>query len=103
MKDLNQIHRDNLEWEKRIADQEAKRDKERQKWYEDPEKLKAAYDSLLDRTRKMTKEALTNEPVAGVGTKTAVLPRLEDLLTPEDYAFLAGLKVSLDGGPDGTK
>lgn len=98
MKDLNQIARDNFEWEKKIEDQRRKKEIEKQKWYEDPEKLRAAYEGLLDRTKKMTKEALVkDEPATSVGATTAVLPRLEDLLTPEDYAFLAGLKVSLGG------
>jgi hypothetical protein len=104
MKDLHKIQRDNLEWEKRIQDNRQKHEAERAKW--DPEKIQRAYEMLLSRTDTMTQEALN----AGQGDKleppkpkatAAILPKLEDLLSVEDYAFLGAIKISL-GGPDGS-
>lgn len=106
MKDLNQMARDNMEWEKRLDGARRRKEAERSKW--DGAQIADAYEKLLARTQSaMKKPPLIDgkdfrsvaEHVAAVSVVKEIT--LEERLTPEDYAFLAGLKTSL-GGPDGT-
>lgn len=94
--DLNQTQKKNLEWELRLRAQREKDEAERVKWGADPESIQKAYETLLSRTKKaMTKPPIVERP------PVAKALTLEELLTPEDYALLAGMQISL-GVPSGS-